>query len=57
MEQWTHTAAIQALMHNVNTSGKKVDLYHFHPFLKKPPEQKRIPKAGELKNLFDRKGK
>jgi len=58
-EQWVHTASLMALIGNCHrtSSGPKLDVYTFHPYLTKPPTEARVPKAGELKNLFDRKGK
>lgn len=50
-QEWLHTASLQALIANVNKSknAPHYDVYHFHPYLKRPPK---VPTAGELKALF-----
>jgi hypothetical protein len=48
---WTLTASLQALIANCNRTknAPPYDVYHFHPYLKRPP---RVPTADELVALF-----
>ncbi len=50
-QQWTHTASLEALIANCHRSKNQqpYDVYHFHPYLKRPP---RTMTVDELRELF-----
>lgn len=50
-DEWMRTAAVQALLANCHKAKHTppYDVYHFHPYVKRPPRQ---ISAEELKALF-----
>lgn len=54
-QEWLRTAALQALVANVNKPKhvRAYDVYDFHPYLNRP---ERIPTAEELQLIFGGKG-